>query len=56
MTIRTAEAEWNGDRAHGSGQMCLGSGAYDGPYDLPFAHSDGKGASPEELLDAAHAR
>ena len=34
MTIRTAEAEWNGDLAHGSGQMRLGSGAYDGPYDF----------------------
>ena len=55
MTIRTAEAEWNGDLAHGSGQMRLGSGAYDGPYDFRSRVGDGKGASPEELLGAAHA-
>jgi osmotically inducible protein OsmC len=55
MTIRTAEAEWNGDLAHGSGQMRLGSGASDGPYDFRSRMGDGEGASPEELLGAAHA-
>jgi osmotically inducible protein OsmC len=55
MTIRTAEAEWNGDLAHGSGQMRLESGSYDGPYDFSSRMDDGKGASPEELLGAAHA-
>lgn len=47
MTIRTAEAEWNGDLAHGFGQMRLGSGAYDGPYDFRSRVDDGKGARPK---------
>jgi hypothetical protein len=42
MTIRTAEAEWNGDLAHGSDQMRLESGAYDGPYDFSSRMDDGK--------------
>jgi len=47
MTIRTAEAEWNGSchsSGHSSGQMRLGSGAYDGPYDFRSRMGDGKGA------------
>jgi len=55
MTIRTAEAEWNGSLAQGSGQMRLGSGAYEGPYDFRSRMGDGKGTNPEELLGAAHA-
>jgi lipoyl-dependent peroxiredoxin len=55
MTIRTAEAEWNGDLAHGSGQMRVGSGTYDDPCDFHSRMGDGECASPEELLGAAHA-
>jgi organic hydroperoxide reductase OsmC/OhrA len=55
MAIRTAEAEWNGNLAQGSGQIRLGSGAYEGPYNFRSRMGDGKGANPEELLGAAHA-
>jgi osmotically inducible protein OsmC len=55
MTIRLAEAEWNGNLAQGSGQIRLGSGAYEGPYNFRSRMGDGKGTNPEELLGAAHA-
>jgi osmotically inducible protein OsmC len=55
MAIRTADAEWRGNLAQGSGHMRLGSGAFDGPYDFRSRMADGKGTNPEELLGAAHA-
>ena len=55
MAIRTADAEWRGNLAQGSGHMRFGSGAFDGPYDFRSRMSDGKGTNPEELLGAAHA-
>ena len=45
MTIRTAEAEWNGNLAQGSGQIRLGSGAYEGPYNFRSRMGDGKGTN-----------
>ena len=55
MAIRTADAEWHGDLAHGSGHMRFGSGAFDGPYDFRSRMGEGKVINPEELLGAAHA-
>ena len=55
MAIRTADAEWRGNLAQGSGHMRFGSGAFDGPYDFRSRMGDGKGTNPEELLGAAHA-
>ena len=55
MAIRTADAEWRGNLAQGSGHMRLGSGAFDGPYDFRSRMGDGKGTNPEELIAAAHA-
>jgi lipoyl-dependent peroxiredoxin len=55
MAIRTADAEWRGNLAQGSGHMRFGSGAFDGPYDFRSRMADGKGTNPEELLGAAHA-
>lgn len=55
MAIRTADAEWQGNLAHGSGHMRLGSGAFDGAYDFRSRMADGNGTNPEELLGAAHA-
>jgi osmotically inducible protein OsmC len=55
MAIRTADAEWRGNLARGSGHMRLGSGAFDGAYDFRSRMGDGKGTNPEELLGAAHA-
>lgn len=55
MAIRTADAEWRGNLAQGSGHMRLGSGAFEGPYDFRSRMGDGRGTNPEELLGAAHA-
>jgi osmotically inducible protein OsmC len=55
MAIRTADAEWHGNLAQGSGHMRLGSGAFEGPYDFRSRMGDGGGTNPEELLGAAHA-
>jgi osmotically inducible protein OsmC len=55
VTIRTADAEWQGNLAQGKGHMRLGGGAYDGPYDFRSRMGDGAGTNPEELLGAAHA-
>jgi osmotically inducible protein OsmC len=54
MAIRTADAEWHGNLAQGSGHMRLGSGAFEGPYDFRSRMGDGKGTNPEEMLCAAH--
>jgi hypothetical protein len=43
MAIRTADAEWRGNLAQGSGYMRFGSGAFDGPYDFRSRMADGKG-------------
>ena len=57
MADRTASTVWEGDLAHGNGNLSLKSGATD---DLPVTwasrteRSDGK-TSPEELIAAAHA-
>ena len=57
MAERTANTVWEGDLAHGSGNLSLKSGA---TGDLPVTwasrteRSDGK-TSPEELIAAAHA-
>jgi lipoyl-dependent peroxiredoxin len=55
MAIRTADAEWRGNLAQGSGHMRFGIGAFDGPYDSHSRMAEGKGTNPEELLGAAHA-
>lgn len=55
MAVRTADAEWRGNLAQGSGRMRFGSGAFDGPYDFRSRMDEGKGTNPEELLGAAHA-
>jgi osmotically inducible protein OsmC len=55
MAIRTADAEWRGNLAQGSGHMRLGSGAFEGSYDFRSRMGEGNGTNPEELLGAAHA-
>ena len=55
MPTRTAEAEWQGNLTEGSGQIKLGSGAFEGPYDWRSRSADGPGTNPEELIGAAHA-
>lgn len=55
MPTRESNATWNGPIGDGSGQMRLGSGAYEGAFDVPSRFEDGEGTNPEELIAAAHA-
>ncbi len=56
MPTRTAQAEWKGNLAEGSGNLKVGSGAFDGPYSFKSRFEEGQSATnPEELLGAAHA-
>jgi lipoyl-dependent peroxiredoxin len=55
MTIRTAEAYWEGSLKDGKGKMSLGSGAFEGTYSFSSRFEEGKGTNPEELIGAAHA-
>jgi lipoyl-dependent peroxiredoxin len=55
MTIRSAEATWNGTLKEGKGKMSLGSGAWEGPYSFYSRFEDQPGSNPEELLGAANA-
>jgi lipoyl-dependent peroxiredoxin len=56
MAERSATTDWDGDLAHGSGRVEIGSGAFDA-FPVTWAsrteRSDGK-TSPEELIAAAH--
>ncbi len=55
MAVRTASAVWTGELNTGNGNVKLGSGAYNGPYNFSSRFEDGTGTNPEELLGAAHA-
>src|ERR687887_2510822 len=53
----TAQAVWEGDLAHGGGQVSPGSGAF-GEQEVTWASRTRRAAgktSPEELIAAAHA-
>ena len=55
MTVRNAEAVWEGTLREGKGRVKLGSGAFEGPYSFHSRFEDGAGTNPEELIGAAHA-
>lgn len=55
MTVRTANAVWEGTLKEGNGVMKLPSGAYEGPFTWASRFADGRGTNPEELIGAAHA-
>lgn len=55
MVERSAEAEWRGSLAEGSGTMKLGSGAFEGRYSFKTRFENEMGTNPEELIAAAHA-
>jgi osmotically inducible protein OsmC len=55
MTIRNAEAEWQGSLKTGAGRVKLGSGAFEGAYSFPSRFENGPGTNPEELIAAAYA-
>ena len=56
MAVRKATAIWqDGGLKDGNGQVKLGSGAFEGPYNFSSRFEEGTGTNPEELLGAAHA-
>src|SRR5258706_15656298 len=55
MTIRIADAQWNGSLKQGAGRVKLGSGVFEGAYSFPSRFENGPGTNPEELIAAAHA-
>jgi lipoyl-dependent peroxiredoxin len=55
MTIRSAQAEWQGSLKGGSGRLKLGSGIFEAAYSFPSRFENGPGTNPEELIAAAHA-
>jgi osmotically inducible protein OsmC len=53
---RTSEAKWDGSITEGSGNVRLGSGAFEGAYSFNSRFGDDTTATnPEELIAAAHA-
>ena len=54
MPLRKAEAEWKGNITEGSGNLKLGSGAFEGQYSFASRFEEGTGTNPEELVAAAH--
>lgn len=57
MPVRKAEAEWKGNLTEGSGNLKLGSGAFEGEYSFAsrFNEEGTAATNPEELIGAAHA-
>jgi len=54
-TEKTARATWDGDLVHGSGHVTTGTGSVDTDMTWSARAEDAEGASPEELIAAAHA-
>jgi osmotically inducible protein OsmC len=54
-TEKTATATWDGDLLHGSGHVRTGTGSVDSDMTWAARAEDVEGASPEELIAAAHA-
>ena len=55
MSIRYAEAQWQGTLKEGAGTLKTESGALQGPYTWADRFADAGGTNPEELIGAAHA-
>jgi osmotically inducible protein OsmC len=55
MTVRNAEAVWQGTLREGTGQMAVGSGAFEGAFSFGTRFEEEPGTNPEELIGAAHA-
>ena len=53
MTVRSANAQWNGTLKEGQGVMNFSD--YNGPYTFASRFEEGDGTNPEELVGAAHA-
>lgn len=55
MIKRKADARWEGTLKEGTGNIRLGSGAFEGKYSFGTRFEGAPGTNPEELLGAAHA-
>jgi osmotically inducible protein OsmC len=55
MPVRKANAEWKGTLKEGSGNMKVGSGAFEVPFSFSTRFEEKPGTNPEELIGAAHA-
>ena len=55
MTVRTAQAIWNGTLREGDGSVRVESGFVEVPYTWASRFEEAKGSNPEELIAAAHA-
>jgi lipoyl-dependent peroxiredoxin len=55
MTTSRASAKWNGKLKEGSGTFRAASGVFTGPYSFRTRFEGAAGATPEELIAAAHA-
>jgi osmotically inducible protein OsmC len=55
MTTSRASAVWEGKLKDGHGSFRSGSGAFQAPYSFQTRFEGAKGATPEELIAAAHA-
>ncbi len=55
MAVRTSTAVWNGTLKEGTGNMTVGSGAYNGPFSFASRFESAAGTNPEELIAAASA-
>lgn len=55
MSIRKAEAVWEGTLREGKGRMKTGSGAFEGPFSFSTRFEEEPGTNPEELIGAAQA-
>ena len=55
MTTSRASAVWEGKLKEGRGNFKAGSGAFQAAYSFQTRFEGAKGATPEELLAAAHA-
>ena len=55
MLVRKSQAKWSGELKTGTGNIKLGSGAFEGKYSFTTRFEGAPGTNPEELLAAAHA-
>ncbi len=54
MSVRSAEAIWQGTLKEGAGTFKTGSGVLQAPYTHKMRFEDAPGTNPEELIAAAH--
>ena len=55
MSVRKAEAVWEGNLKEGKGTMKVGSGAFEVAFSNATRFEEEPGTNPEELIGAAHA-